>query len=315
MTGGHLHVGGICIVAYLRRQSRSSRTGDGQTINNVQLGTFGRNRTNVWEYAGQNVVTSERMQALAMHPTVKPVRLVADAILDCSKRVELILDGFAGSGTTIIAAEQSGRIACALELDPHYVDVAILRWERLTGEPARHEEAGLTFADMAREREGPALPPMVELSQPSAEGSWMTRSKISHDAYEVGYGRPPKHTRFKSGHSGNPKGRPKGTNNLKTDLMDELAERISIGEGGKPKKLSKQRALLKSLAAKAITGDARAMNILLNLMVRVLEISAEERESDLIRQDDLAILDNFIARQKRGTRVNKRPRKRAGVKL
>ena len=135
------------------------RHGDGPTINNVQLGAYGRNRTNVWEYAGQNVVTSERMQALAMHPTVKPVRLVADAILDCSKRGGLILDGFAGSGTTIIAAEQTGRIACALELDPHYVDVAILRWEKLTGEPVRHEETGLTFADMARRREGATTSP------------------------------------------------------------------------------------------------------------------------------------------------------------
>jgi DNA methylase/ParB-like nuclease domain len=134
------------------------RHGNGPTINNVQLGTYGRNRTNVWEYAGQNVVTSERMQALIMHPTVKPVRLVADAILDCSKRGGLILDGFAGSGTTIIAAEQTGRIACALELDPHYVDVAILRWEKLTGKAARHEDTGLTFADMARQREGTPSP-------------------------------------------------------------------------------------------------------------------------------------------------------------
>src|SRR5262249_11799434 len=101
--------------------------GGGRTINNVQLGAYGRNRTNVWEYAGQNVLTSERLEALAMHPTVKPVRLVADAILDCSKRGGLILDGFAGSGTTIIAAERTGRVACALELDPHYADVAILR--------------------------------------------------------------------------------------------------------------------------------------------------------------------------------------------
>ena len=135
------------------------RHGDGPTINNVQLGTYGRNRTNVWEYAGQNVVTSERMQALAMHPTVKPVRLVADAILDCSKRGGLILDGFAGSGTTIIAAQQTGRITHALELDPHYVDVAILRWEKLTGDAARHEETGLTFADMARLRKGAAPSP------------------------------------------------------------------------------------------------------------------------------------------------------------
>ena len=127
----------------------------------------------------------------------------------------------------------------------------------------------------------------------------MGRSKIDRDDYAVGYGRPPKHTRFKPGHSGNPKGRPKGTMNLKTDLMEELSERISVSEGGKSKKLSKQRALLKSLVAKAITkGDARAANILLNLMVRLFDVSAEAREEDLISEDDLAILENFIARQK-----------------
>jgi DNA modification methylase len=126
--------------------------GDGPGINNIQLGAYGRNRTNVWEYAGQNVVTSERLEALAMHPTVKPVRLVADAILDCSKRGGLILDGFAGSGTTMVAAEQTGRIACALELDPRYVDVAIRRWEKLTGEPARHAVTELSFAEMALQR-------------------------------------------------------------------------------------------------------------------------------------------------------------------
>jgi Family of unknown function (DUF5681) len=145
----------------------------------------------------------------------------------------------------------------------------------------------------------------------------MGRSKIDRDDYAVGYGRPPTHTRFKPGHSGNPKGRSKGTKNLKTDLMEELSERISISEGGKPKKLSKQRAaLLKSLAAKAIKGDARAMNILLNLMIRVLEISAEEREEDLISEDDLAILDDFIARQKPRTapKTRKMVRKRVGAK-
>jgi 16S rRNA G966 N2-methylase RsmD len=253
------------------------RHGDGPTINNVQLGSYGRNRTNVWEYAGQNVPTSERMQALAMHPTVKPVRLVADAILDCSKRGGLILDGFAGSGTTIIAAEQTGR----------------------GGAKAR------------------PLPPTVKLPQPSAEGSSMGRSKINRDDYAVGYGRRPQHTRFKPGRSGNPKGRSKGTKNLKTDLMEELSERITVSEGGKPKKLSKQRALLKSLLAKAIAkGDARAANILINLILRVLEISAEEREEDLISEDDLAILDDFIARQKPRTapKARKRVRKRVGAK-
>jgi Family of unknown function (DUF5681) len=144
----------------------------------------------------------------------------------------------------------------------------------------------------------------------------MGRGTNGRGAYAVGYGRPPHHTRFKPGRSGNPKGRSKGTKNLKTDLMEELSERICISEGGKSKRLSKQRALLKSLAAKAIKGDARAMNILLNLMVRVLEISAEEREEELISEDDLAILDDFIARQKPRTapKTRKRARKPVGAK-
>lgn len=138
-------------------------------------------------------------------------------------------------------------------------------------------------------------------------------TKISRGDYEVGYARPPKNTRFKHGHSGNSKGRPRGTKNLKTDLMEELSERISISEGGKPKKLSKQRALVKSLMAKAIRGDGRSLSILLNLMVRVLGVAELEKEGDLISEDDLAILDNFIARQKPRTGPNQ-PRKRRGAK-
>ena len=126
------------------------QSGSGRVINNVKLGAYGRNRSNVWTYAGQTTLTNSRQEELAMHPTVKPVRLVADAMLDCSKRSGLILDGFAGSGTTIVAAEQTGRLACALELDARYVDVAIRRWEKHTGEPAKHAERGLTFREMER---------------------------------------------------------------------------------------------------------------------------------------------------------------------
>ena len=80
-----------------------------------------------------------------MHPTVKPVALVQDAIFDCSKRNGIVLDAFSGSGTTIIAAEKTGRIGHAIEIDPHYVDVAIKRWSALTGEQAIHARSGLTF--------------------------------------------------------------------------------------------------------------------------------------------------------------------------
>lgn len=140
----------------------------------------------------------------------------------------------------------------------------------------------------------------------------MGRSKGSRSDYEVGYAKPPQHTRFQAGRSGNSKGRPKGTKNLKTDLMEELAERISISEGGKPKKLSKQRALVKSLTAKAIKGDARALGILLNLIVKVLQVAEEAKESNLIAESDIAILDNFIARQK--ARIGRKAKPNAAKK-
>jgi DNA modification methylase len=98
--------------------------------NDVQLGRFGRNRSNVWCYPGANSFArhGEEGNLLALHPTVKPVALVADAMLDCSARGEIVLDALLGSGTTVIAAERTGRRCCALELDPGYVDTAIRRW-------------------------------------------------------------------------------------------------------------------------------------------------------------------------------------------
>lgn len=121
-------------------------------INNIELGRFGRSRTNVWDYPGVNTFREGRLEELAMHPTVKPVALVADAILDCSKRGRLVLDIFAGSGTTLLAAERTGRLACAMELDPRYVDVAIERFQRETGIDAIHAETRASFADVREER-------------------------------------------------------------------------------------------------------------------------------------------------------------------
>lgn len=98
-------------------------------INNVELGRFGRNRTNIWNYAGASSFGSARDSELAMHPTVKPLSLVADAILDCSKRGGIVLDAFAGSGTTLIAAEKTGRRGYGIELDPYYADTIVRRFE------------------------------------------------------------------------------------------------------------------------------------------------------------------------------------------
>jgi hypothetical protein len=123
--------------------------------NNVQLGQFGRNRSNVWHYPGANSFArcGEEGNLLVLHPTVKPVAMVADAILDCSARGDIVLDGFLGSGTTVIAAERTGRRCYALELDPGHVDTAVRRWQVLTGGSARHAANGRNFDDLAHEAE------------------------------------------------------------------------------------------------------------------------------------------------------------------
>jgi len=123
--------------------------------NNVQLGQFGRNRSNVWNYPGANSVARSGAEGnlLALHPTVKPVAMVADAILDCTERGGIVLDAFLGSGTTVIAAERTGRRCYGVELDPVYIDTAIRRWQVLTGGKARHAASGHLFDDLAGEAE------------------------------------------------------------------------------------------------------------------------------------------------------------------
>jgi len=129
------------------------KLGQGSHRNNVQLGRFGRNRTNVWCYPGVNSFarTGAEGNLLALHPTVKPVAMVADAILDCSARGDIVLDSFLGSGTTVIAAERTGRRCYGLELDPLHVDTGLHRWQALTGGTARHAVSGRSFDDLAAE--------------------------------------------------------------------------------------------------------------------------------------------------------------------
>ena len=127
------------------------RNGKGKHRNNIHLGKYGRNRTNVWQYPGVNTLSKQTDEGnlLALHPTVKPVALVADAVLDCSARGDLVLDAFLGSGSTLIAAERTGRICHGIELDPLYVDTAIRRWQRYTGDRAIHVISGKRFDDIA----------------------------------------------------------------------------------------------------------------------------------------------------------------------
>jgi DNA modification methylase len=114
-------------------------------INNVELGKHGRNRTNVWDYPGANSFGASRDSDLAMHPTVKPVQLVADAILDASNRGDIVLDVFGGSGTTLEAAERTGRRGRAIEIDPYYVDVIVQRLEKATKQRAVLVKGGESF--------------------------------------------------------------------------------------------------------------------------------------------------------------------------
>ena len=128
------------------------KKGTAPHINNFELGQHGRYRTNVWNYPGVNTLKGKGHQLLALHPTVKPVSLIADAIRDCSHHKGIILDPFAGSGTILVAAERTDRYARAIELDPKYIDVAVMRWQRVTGKQAVLAATGQTWDEVRDER-------------------------------------------------------------------------------------------------------------------------------------------------------------------
>ena len=130
------------------------RVGQVPAFNAVELGRHGRNRTNVWDYASVNSFRGSRREDLALHPTVKPAGLVADAIRDVTRKGERVLDAFLGSGTTLIAAERTGRICHGVEYEPRYVDVAIERWSAMTGRSAILERTGASFEKLKAQQAG-----------------------------------------------------------------------------------------------------------------------------------------------------------------
>jgi DNA modification methylase len=142
------------------------KNGSAPHINTFELGQHGRHRSNVWHYAGVN---TGRLEELAMHPTVKPVALVADAVKDCSRRNGLVLDPFAGSGTVLIAAERTGRRARALEIDCHYVDVAVKRWQAYAGKDAVLSGTGKTFEEVSEQRAGDLATTLVPTTAPATQ--------------------------------------------------------------------------------------------------------------------------------------------------
>ena len=132
------------------------KVGTAEHVNTFGLGGDGRYRTNVWDYAGNSSINATRMEELSMHPTVKPVAMIKDAILDCSHRGHIVLDCFAGSGSTLVAAHKVGRVARLIEYDPLYCDVIIRRFEKLTGKQAILKATGHSFEDMQELREAEA---------------------------------------------------------------------------------------------------------------------------------------------------------------
>jgi DNA modification methylase len=139
------------------------KNGDAPHINNFELGQHGRNRSNVWTVAGVNTFRAGRLADLSAHPTTKPVALVADAMRDCSRRGDIVLDSFLGSGTTILAAERVGRRGYGIEIDAGYVDVAIRRWQQFSGKDAILESTKQTFGEVLAARA--SVRPLVNSSR------------------------------------------------------------------------------------------------------------------------------------------------------
>jgi hypothetical protein len=128
------------------------KKGDEPHTGNVELGRHGRWRSNVWEYAGASSLGSDSRDGLALHPTVKPRLLPGDALLDITNRGDIVIDCFAGSGSTLVAAEATGRRCRVVEFDGPYCDVIIRRWGEMTGREAVLEATGETFAEAAERR-------------------------------------------------------------------------------------------------------------------------------------------------------------------
>lgn len=149
------------------------KSGTKPHINNIELGKYGRYRTNVWDYEGVNTFNPERREELALHPTVKPIAMVADAIKDCSKRKHIVLDCFAGSGTTLLAAEKTRRRGYGMELDPQYVDIALIRLKAQFGLDAIHEETGLDFNAIKRQR--------LKAKAPVKQKAKRKNAEVAHD--------------------------------------------------------------------------------------------------------------------------------------
>ena len=224
------------------------KKGKGEHLNNIELGRKGRWRSNLWIYPGASSLGSDARKGLQDHPTVKPTAMLADALLDVTARGDIVIDPFLGSGSTLIAAERTGRRCRGVEIDPLYVDVIVRRFEAETGREAILEATGETFRRFggAPARRGgnsaaTRLPPDDgAYPGPDCLIGWrpcLIRKCSKPADYAVGYRRPPKATQFKPGKSGNPKGRPKGSRSVGAILQDIIEQKVAVTENGKTRRI------------------------------------------------------------------------------
>jgi hypothetical protein len=267
------------------------KVGKGAHINNVALGRYGRHRTNVWDYVSQNALSGTAKCKLALHPTVKPVAMVADAICDCSNRGGLILDPFRGRRD---------------DPDCGGADWPPCSRDRAQPDLCRRQHRALAATD--RQHCAPCRQRAAVLAvwQRSGGRYWrvkiMSRRKTTastgdgRKGYEVGYGKPPTHTQYRPGQSGYPAGRRKGVRNLKTDVKRTLAMPVKVTEGGRTRTRSTQEAALMVLREKALKGNTRALERIVELAFRF-----NNDEAGLAQQlpaNDQAILAAYVAQFK-----------------
>ncbi len=306
------------------------KVGEADHRNTFGLGAHGRTRSNVWTYPGLNSFRAGRSDELSMHPTVKPVALVADALRDCSIKGDLVLDVFLGSGTTLLAAEKIGRICYGLEYRPRLrrgLPAAVGEVHQARGDTGRrrcHLRRSPREATAIRSpgpvepsiragwgrptrlhvgRRGRAAHISSRRRRPThSETAGMTaemprRKPHSSDEYSVGYRRPPTETRFKPGQSGNPKGRPKQPRDAASIMEDALNVRVAITENGRRRYVSMWEVIARRLVNSAAQGDPRATRLLLDFMRRHGANGSEPRpEPTVMAEEDDLIIADFLAR-------------------